>query len=245
MTVTPPCVVFDLDDTLYLEREYVRSGVVAVGRAVAERLAVDGFATVAWEAFERGVRGTLFDEALASLGVRPSPDLISELVDIYRNHAPDLALLPDAAAALDSLQATAAVIAVISDGPLTSQRAKARAVGADSWSSLTVLTEELGEGMGKPHVSAFELVERSLGFRGEDCVYVADNPNKDFGGPAQLGWRTARVRRPGSLHEAVPSTRDVEREDVDLWWITAADEPSAPDVEPSTGTTSGAPPTGA
>lgn len=239
MTVTPPCVVFDLDDTLYLEREYVRSGLAMVGRAVEERCAVEGFAMIAWAAFERGVRGTLFDEALALLGVPPKPELIPGLVEIYRNHAPDISLLPDAAAALDALRASGASIAVISDGPLMSQRAKAQAVGAESWASLIVLTEELGDGMGKPHLSAFELVEKTLGFRGTDCLYVADNPDKDFGGPAQLGWRTARVRRSGSLHEAVPSTSEVDREDPDLWWISGEDGRAATTVDPSTAPSQG------
>jgi putative hydrolase of the HAD superfamily len=236
MTPTPPCVVFDLDDTLYLERDYVRSGLVAVGAAVAERCAIDGFATVAWEAFGRGVRGTLFDEALASLGVRPPPGLIGELVEIYRSHVPEISLLPDAAAAVAALQERSASIAVISDGPLLSQRAKAQAIDAEGWASLIVLTEELGEGRGKPHRSAFELVEQTLGFHHRECLYVADNPSKDFGGPVQLGWRTARVRRPGSLHEALASPSDIDREDADLWWISGAAAPAATTDEASTAT---------
>ena len=38
------CVVFDIDDTLYLERDYAFSGFEAVGRWVAARLQIVDFA---------------------------------------------------------------------------------------------------------------------------------------------------------------------------------------------------------
>lgn len=68
------CVVFDIDDTLYLERDYVRSGFLAVEGIVAERFAARGFADQAWAAFERGVRGTIFNECLPNAASRrPRP----------------------------------------------------------------------------------------------------------------------------------------------------------------------------
>ena len=35
-------IVFDLDDTLYLERDFVRSGFAAVDRWVSDRFAISG-----------------------------------------------------------------------------------------------------------------------------------------------------------------------------------------------------------
>jgi putative hydrolase of the HAD superfamily len=34
----------------------------------------------------------------------------------------------------------------------------------------------------------------------EQCVYIADNPIKDFISPNRLGWRTIRIRRSGGIH---------------------------------------------
>ncbi|MEZ5265540.1 MAG: hypothetical protein R2755_28010 [Acidimicrobiales bacterium] len=48
-------------------------------------------------------------------------------------------------------------LAVVTDGPLASQRAKARALSAERWADLVVCTAALGPGMGKPHPRAFEL----------------------------------------------------------------------------------------
>jgi putative hydrolase of the HAD superfamily len=212
---TVRCVVFDIDDTLYLERDYVRSGLLAVDAVAVERHGAKGFAARAWEAFECGVRGTIFDEALAQCGASASPADIADLVTIYREHVPNILLLADAEACLAALVRSFA-LAAVSDGPLASQRNKAAALGLERWCDPVVLTATLGGGRGKPHTAAFALVEQATGFRREQCVYVADNPAKDFQGPRRLGWRTVRVRRPLGLHFAVnePVNWDVELPDL-------------------------------
>jgi putative hydrolase of the HAD superfamily len=214
----PECVVFDLDDTLFLERDYVRSGLAAVARYVSETLGADGFFEHTWEAFEAGSRGHLFDDALVALGIEPRAELVRDLVAVYRSHPPSLTLLPDAGSCIARLQGRVA-FAVVTDGPLSSQRAKAAAMQVDVWAAVTVFTAELGDNYGKPDPLAFKVVEEATGFSGRQCLYVADNPMKDFKAPNQLGWRTARVRRPKSLHYETPSGADVDREDPDLCWL--------------------------
>ncbi len=206
------CVVFDVDDTLYLERDYVRSGFRAVEAHLVAHHGVCGFFERAWRAFERGVRGHTFDEVLPVLGLDPTPRLVEELVAVYRGHAPAIALLPDARAALDAARGAGLAVAVVTDGPEPSQAAKVDALGLTRWADPIVLTARLGTGFGKPHPRAFELVEEESGCRGAACLYVADNPAKDFAGPKRLGWRTLRIRRPQGLHAAVRSGEDVDEE---------------------------------
>jgi putative hydrolase of the HAD superfamily len=213
--VSASCVVLDLDDTLYLERDYVRSGFDAVGVYLEQREGIAGFGDAAWRRFVAGHRSNTFDVVLDELGLGAAPDLVAELVDVYRSHDPQIELLPDARAAIATLR-TAATLAVITDGPLESQRAKARALGADEWSTVVVYTSEWGSEFSKPHVRAFELVEEVTGASGAACAYLADNPAKDFIAPRAMGWGTVRVRRPGSLHEAIDSNDDVDVEVSDL-----------------------------
>lgn len=213
--MTIEIVVFDIDDTLYLERDYVRSGFEACGRLLEAEYGLDRFGDTAWHLFESGVRGDTFDRALVDIGGEPDRPLVERLVATYRAHDPDIALLPDARRAIDQLGAHHR-LAVVTDGPEPSQAAKARRLGTDTWADPTVLTSTLPPGSGKPSPAAFELIEQRLGASGDRCVYVADNPAKDFAGPASLGWRTVRIRRPGQLHEAVPSGADVGEEIGDL-----------------------------
>ena len=89
------------------------------------------------------------------------------------------------------------------------------------WMAPVVLTGTLGEGRSKPHPTAFQLVEEALGCGADECVYVADNPKKDFGGPRSLGWRTVRVRRHGGLHEAIENNATIDVEIADLTQLGA------------------------
>jgi putative hydrolase of the HAD superfamily len=204
-------IVLDIDDTLYLERDYVRSGFEAVGRWAHRELGVDDFADRAWAAFESGARNTIFDEVLTACGAPTDDATITELVARYRTHPPSIVLAADAEAGLDRWHGAAA-LAAITDGPLSSQQAKARALGLERWTSTVVFTASLGPGKGKPDPAAFELVQEELGVGGKSCVYVADNPAKDFVGPKALGWRTVRVRRRLGLHVDVDSGTDVDHE---------------------------------
>jgi putative hydrolase of the HAD superfamily len=208
-------VVFDIDDTLYLEREYVRSGFRAVGAWARRSLGVPDLADRAWAAFESGVRATIFNDALAGAGVEATPELIARLVACYREHQPDILLLGDARAALDAA-ALAGAVAVITDGPLASQSAKARSLGLATWSQTVIFTESLGAGFGKPHHRAFEVVEERLGVSGDQCTYIADNPAKDFVAPRARGWATIRVRRPRGLHYGVDGGDDIDHELADM-----------------------------
>src|ERR671917_220269 len=102
-------VVFDIDDTLYLERDYVRSGFRAVGAWARRTLGVPDLADQAWAAFEAGVRSTIFNEVLSGAGVEATPELLARMVACYREHQPDILLLADARAALDAAIGTGAV----------------------------------------------------------------------------------------------------------------------------------------
>jgi putative hydrolase of the HAD superfamily len=193
------CIVFDMDDTLYLERDYVRSGFSHAGMLVQERFGVTGFSDAAWKLFLEGKRRNIFDLAFESIGMPPSKSVVRELVDVYRNHTPAISLAEDAIHCLNSLT-TKYDLALISDGPIASQTNKARALDLNRWIGLMILTDKWGTSFYKPHPRAFLTVQKVLGADPSECLYVADNPLKDFAAPNALGWVTVRVRRHGGLH---------------------------------------------
>jgi putative hydrolase of the HAD superfamily len=209
--VTARCIVFDVDDTLYLERDYARSGFAAVGALVRTRWSVPDFGDRAWRLFEAGSRGDIFDRALAECGVAGGSDVVADLVACYRAHRPEIRLHDDALACLDRL-AGRVRLAGLTDGPAESQRAKVAALELPRWLSPIVITAELGTGLGKPDPAGFRLIEEATGIGGAECLYVGDNPLKDFVAPRRLGWQTVRIRRPGGLHASRPSGDDVDRE---------------------------------
>ncbi len=198
------CIVFDMDDTLYLERDYVRSGFLHAGALVEKKLGVRGFSDTAWELFLEGQRGDIFNHTLKRIGLPAPTSVIQELVDAYRNHAPAISLAEDAVQCLDGLHSRCH-LALITDGPVASQENKARALQLDRWIGVKIFTGRWGADYYKPHPRAFLTVQEHIGARPSECMYVADNPKKDFAAPAQLGWTTVRIRRDGGQHSRTVS----------------------------------------
>jgi len=207
----PRIVVFDLDDTLAPERDYVRSGFVALEHEVRRIFGVASFGATAWELFESGVRGRIIDEALARLGVGADAATVASLVDCYRRHRPSLGLYPDVAPVMRALSGRVRA-AIISDGPLAAQQGKVDALGLAAWCDPILLTDRWGRDYWKPHERAFREVEETTGASGAACAYLGDNPKKDFAAPRRLGWRTVRVRRPGGEHAGVEGDGGAEME---------------------------------
>lgn len=194
-------VVFDLDDTLYLERDFVASGFTAVGAWLAGAHGRDGFAAGAWRHFEAGRRGDIFDATLFDLGMEVDPALIAELVRRYRDHDPDIALADDAAAWL-AAPPPGTAIALLTDGVGHCQAKKFAALGLTShglWP--VVMTGRLGRGFGKPHPRGYCMIADTFDLPPDCFTYVADNAAKDFVTPRRLGWNTVQIVRPGGLHQ--------------------------------------------
>lgn len=219
-------MVFDLDDTLYLERKYVRSGFRQVGNEIRKRFSLEHFEGKAWALFLDGQRQHIFDEALSSMGIPHDSKLIRGLVDIYRNHNPNISLEPDAATFFETVSPQCR-LALITDGPVETQRRKIEALRLGGLIPIRVFTWAWGEFYSKPHPRAFEVVQRELNAAPAECAYVGDNPGKDFITPQNLGWTTIRIRRPEGLHSHVESGRhptDYEFETLaplqQLCWVT-------------------------
>lgn len=194
-------IAFDLDDTLVPEADYVRSGFAAVAAAVSaspeERAELTRWLV---EAFDAGIRGDTFDRLRARYPEVASRATTTQMVAVYREHVPDIALPAESRTTVERLVGAGLRLGVVTDGPAASQSAKARALGLERWFEPIILTDTLGPGLGKPHVAAFEAVAADWGLPGASLAFVGDNPRKDFAGPRRLGWRTVRLRRAGQIY---------------------------------------------
>jgi len=200
-------VAFDLDDTLYPEREFVHSGFMAVAQHLDDLGLIDAesFFNTAAGFFAAGALGNIFDLALERLAVVFSAALIEELVRVYREHPPQIQPFAGSPRLLQLLKARGVVLALISDGPHPTQQNKLRALGLEAWFDHLMFTGAHGEAWGKPSPRAFQEVMGASGVPAAACVYVADNPGKDFVAPNRLGWHTIRVREKiGLYREASP-----------------------------------------
>ena len=117
-------IVFDLDDTLYLERDYIASGFRAVVSTLRGRYPIEGeeLYDFLWEGFLTGVRADGFDRLLAKYPEVDAP--MAELVEMYRSHTPVLKLDDSVRETLESLRVRGYRLGIITDGRLEGQMKK-------------------------------------------------------------------------------------------------------------------------
>ena len=198
-------VVFDMDDTLYPERDYVRSGYRAVAEDLRGRLGrSDRFEDWLWRRFCAGEAGRAFDALDAEFSLGLSAAQITGLVGVYRCHRPDIHARSGVVELLGRLGGTSR-LGLLSDGYLPAQQWKLDALGLGPFLDAVVFTEAMGRECWKPSPAGYDAVRAKLDVPHEACAYVGDNPAKDFLAPNRLGWRTVCLRCGGQVHADNPS----------------------------------------
>jgi putative hydrolase of the HAD superfamily len=214
-------VVFDLDDTLYPERDYVRSGFAAVADHAARAIGEDPQEVLRelWQMFESGVRGDTFDRWLRGRGRDPAIDGPG-MIETYRRHTPRLLPYPDVVPALEALRGETR-LGLITEGPRAVQQAKLEALGLRPWFDKVVILGEDERGAWKPSREPFDRWLEGSGLSPEEAVYLADNPAKDFLGARRAGWRSIRIRRADGLHRDEEPAGDEARPDEEAEDLTS------------------------
>jgi putative hydrolase of the HAD superfamily len=205
----PKITIFDLDDTLYPEYEFVLSGFRAVDTWLRTQRGLQGFYEIALAEFEKGSRGNIFNLALQILNIDSDSNFLSTLVRVYRDHDPRIALYKDAEAALARIHGFSK-IGILTDGYHATQARKVAALGVEKYVHHVVYSDLLGKDFWKPHRRPYEEVMKRFSCAGQECVYIADNPKKDFITAKKLGWQTVRVRRSRGEHSLVTLSPEYE-----------------------------------
>ena len=193
-------VIFDMDDTLFPELEYVRSGY----RAVAEHLAdneysADDLYERLWSIFYADRHAKVINVLMDQIGRQADEDEIWRLITLYREHRPVIkpfAGTEDVLIEVSSKYRTG----LISDGFMPGQQYKLDALGLDKYLEEVIFTETLGRENWKPSPLAYEIMVEKLGVKHSECVYVGDNLAKDFVSPNALGWLTVHIKIDGQVH---------------------------------------------
>ncbi|MFQ6036414.1 MAG: HAD family hydrolase [Sedimentisphaerales bacterium] len=197
-------VIFDLDDTLYDEIDYCRSGFATVAELLShlpKAAPAQRIFDVIWKQFLAGKRKNTFNAALDELGMSYDEKLISKLIKIYRNHVPKITLPDDSRNVLSELSGKY-TLALITDGFLPAQQLKVQALGIEKYFKCIIYTEQLGPDQSgwKPSPVGFEKLMQMLNAKPQNSAYVADNEKKDFIAPNKLGILTIQIIRPARLH---------------------------------------------
>lgn len=184
--------VFDLDDTLFPEKEYVRSGFRTVAEYFGKTYGVKDAYPKLQRLFAENAKGVfdrLCEEEKLSEGAK------KEAIETYRTHRPEnLPYADGAEELLKHLRKNGYRLGIITDGRPFAQQAKIDALGVTDLVDEIIITDALGgEEYRKPNPYAFRLMTEKLGVKAEETVYVGDNPQKDFAIKKYLPVTTVRV----------------------------------------------------
>lgn len=213
--------LFDLDDTLFPERDFVVSGFGAVARHLADRFggSVETWCTRLLELLDRDGRGNVFDTLLEELGARTNATLWA-LVHIYRTHRPKLVLYDDVLPSFARLRAAGYRLGIVTDGKSCVQWNKIAALGLATEVDSVICTDDLGAAIQKPSPVPFQVALELHGGTVAQTAYVADDLSKDFIGPRQMGITTIRVDRgweyPVQRHRNFPADHRADHVVCDL-----------------------------
>lgn len=186
-------IIFDLDDTLYSEKQYVRSGYHAIANAFPQIVDME---EKLWQVFERG--GKAIDEVLEAEGQLEKKN---EALHIYRYQKPEITFYPGVKELLFRLRESGKKIGIITDGRPEGQNAKIEALGLCSLVDEIIITDELGGiEFRKPCAKAFELMQKRMNISYEKMCYVGDNIKKDFVAPNRLGMQVFHYRNDDGLY---------------------------------------------
>ena len=171
-------VVFDLDDTLFSEKEYFFSGISFVEEYISSLYGIS-FNGEIIKAHKKGVKD-LWGWACKKIGL--PLEIKDSFLWLYRNHYPNINLFPGIFELITELNQCDAKVVILTDGRSISQRLKIKALKLDNLP--LYISEEYSSV--KPNIKRFLLIQNK--WEGGNFAYIGDNPNKDFTAPMDLNW---------------------------------------------------------
>ncbi len=172
-------VVFDLDDTLYYEIDFLKSAY----RHISNKINPD-------------IENNIYTDLLNwyNQGLNPFSHLIKEyqttfsvnqLLDLYRFHKPQIKIHAEAFDFLKWLIKQKIHIGLITDGRSITQRNKLESLQITDLFTDIIISEEFG--CEKPDKNNFLYFAKK--YPNKNFTYIADNTKKDFIAPKELNWQ--------------------------------------------------------
>ena len=185
-------VIFDLDDTLYSEKQYVKSGYKKIAEYIGHQEAEEKL----WNYFLEGKPA--IDAYLKEIGAENKK---AECLDIYRSQMPEINLYDGVAELFQGLKENDIKVGIITDGRPEGQRNKIKALGLEELVDDIIITDELGGiQFRKPNDISFRIMQCRWRIPFEQIVYIGDNLAKDFQAPRQLGMQGIYIKNEDGLY---------------------------------------------
>lgn len=195
-------VLFDLDDTLYLERDYVLSGYREVSKYLEKiyNISSDEFLKKMKE-FSKESYEKIFNRVFEYYKININEKELKRIIEIYKNHTPNIKLCEDSEIVLKYLLRKNIKLGLITDGFYVQQRKKIEALKIEKYFDKIIVTDELAANreFWKPNKKAFQIMLKYFEVKPEEIIYIGDNTEKDPFGAIEIGIDFKQISRKNAI----------------------------------------------
>ena len=187
--------VFDLDDTLYDEFQFVCSGFDAVSEVISEDFGIDKDFTYSGliRVFKNYGRGKVFNQFFLENKIVTDPKYITKLVDIYRfKQKYQLNLFHGVENFIKKIKKNGSQTALLTDTNWNVQEKKVESLKLDKIIDNIYYSDKYG--LKKPDTILYEKILDDFKIDPKYTVWVGDDPRCDFFIPNLLGAFTIRIQ---------------------------------------------------
>lgn len=193
-------IFFDLDDTLFNEIDYIKSGFLFVSKYLEEIINVD-YMTINKDLLSMYYidKNNLFDQYLQKFNIGKSV-INDNCIQLYRTHPPKIQMSEDMCHLLKELKNNNYKLGIITDGRPIVQRNKIKALQLEEIFDEIIITDELGGSeFRKPCEVPYVQLCRLLDVNAIEAVYIGNNPACDFLTPNKMNMDSILIYNKHSI----------------------------------------------
>ena len=171
--------VFDLDDTLYRELDFLKSAYYEICNEIFPENAINIYKEIVGIHISGGNAFNFLIEKYPAKKIS-----LEKLLYLYRNHFPNILLREGVLEMIQAFKSKESKFGIITDGRSVTQHNKVEALGISQLIDKLLISEEFGAS--KPAPALYESFMESDNQK--QFYYIGDNIHKDFITPKRLGW---------------------------------------------------------
>ena len=134
-------VIFDLDDTLYKEIDFLKSAFSSIANSISLEVSVDKNTILKKMVDLYNLNQNAFEGILR---IYKSSFTIEDLLVLYKSHKPNIQLSSEVIEVLDLLKKKKTPLGLLTDGRSVQQRNKIEALKLEEYFSEIIISEEFG-----------------------------------------------------------------------------------------------------
>lgn len=201
------CIVFDLDDTLYPQIEYDLGCLKKSAEYISKLCGKSGdeiFGYIKEIVTKNGIEyRKIFDDLFEEIKF-DGMCYIKDILKCYWSARPHISVYPDTNHILRYLKDKYS-LAMITDGYVDIQTYKIGELRLSDYFNKIYFTDSYGVENRKPSKYVFDVFIKETKLSPNRCVYIGNDPRKDFIPARDVGMHSIRIRQ-GSFADITPDT---------------------------------------